>query len=497
MGIFDRTMRGLLSSPLGPVSAGGGSGEVNTASNLGSGSQLFKSKVGVDLQFRSLVAGSGISLTQNANDITISASGGGFNPASISSSLLFTANNTYDVGSATNRVKGVYANIFYGSQGELLIYTDATFHQLASIDGSAIIDFGTINSAGFISNGGVSSVSVYFNNALNNKAVSVKAPDTLATNWTLTLPINAGTNGYILSTNGAGLTSWVPAGGGSGATTELDNLTTTSINADLIFQGRGSIISVKTADDNDPSDDIFFGSGNDAGDASGSVILGSGTSDSNQSGDVTVRSGITTAGPTGSIFVKSGDSNDPSGSPSGGVNIGSGAAIAGNSGGVLLFSGALPDDNDGNTGDVSIYSGDTGNGAGISGLVTISSGNTNGGGDTGDVNILTGAPNSGGTRGSVNISARTVGLFSAAEGGIQIDASANTTDGDVSVFAGRDIGLSASATGAVKVTSGRAFQLPNHASDPSSPQKSDMYFNTTVNKIKVYNGTTWETVTSI
>lgn len=53
------------------------SGEANTASNLGLGSVLFKQKSGVDLQFRSLVAGSGITLTQNADDITIEAAGGG------------------------------------------------------------------------------------------------------------------------------------------------------------------------------------------------------------------------------------------------------------------------------------------------------------------------------------------------------------------------------------------------------------------------------------
>lgn len=58
-----------------------GGGETNTASNLGGGSQLFKSKVGVDLQFRSLVAGSNITLTQNANDITIDATGGGGGPS--------------------------------------------------------------------------------------------------------------------------------------------------------------------------------------------------------------------------------------------------------------------------------------------------------------------------------------------------------------------------------------------------------------------------------
>lgn len=50
---------------------GGGSGEVNTASNLGTGSGLYKQKVGDDLQFKSLKAGSSkLSLVSNTNDLT-------------------------------------------------------------------------------------------------------------------------------------------------------------------------------------------------------------------------------------------------------------------------------------------------------------------------------------------------------------------------------------------------------------------------------------------
>jgi hypothetical protein len=46
-------------------------GESNTASNVGSGANVFKQKVGVDLQFRSLVSTSGLSITQNTDTIAI------------------------------------------------------------------------------------------------------------------------------------------------------------------------------------------------------------------------------------------------------------------------------------------------------------------------------------------------------------------------------------------------------------------------------------------
>ena len=48
----------------------GGGGEVNTASNVGTGEGVFKQKVGVNLQFKSMVSGTGVSIVPNANDLT-------------------------------------------------------------------------------------------------------------------------------------------------------------------------------------------------------------------------------------------------------------------------------------------------------------------------------------------------------------------------------------------------------------------------------------------
>jgi hypothetical protein len=54
---------------------GGGGGEVNTASNIGLGEGIFATKVGVDLQLKSLIAGENTTITSTANEVTISNPG--------------------------------------------------------------------------------------------------------------------------------------------------------------------------------------------------------------------------------------------------------------------------------------------------------------------------------------------------------------------------------------------------------------------------------------
>ena len=102
----------------------GGTGEANTASNVGTGAGVFKQKTGVDLEFKSLTAGTNITLTQNANDIEISASGGGGSSEAFYLQRVETINNatatdveffTYVQGGTeiTNTITATGGNYFF------------------------------------------------------------------------------------------------------------------------------------------------------------------------------------------------------------------------------------------------------------------------------------------------------------------------------------------------------------------------------------------------
>lgn len=71
-------------------------GETNTASNLGGGEGVFAQKSTADLQFKSLAAGTGVSLSSTATEITISSSFNTFSNIAVSGQTTLEADSSTD-----------------------------------------------------------------------------------------------------------------------------------------------------------------------------------------------------------------------------------------------------------------------------------------------------------------------------------------------------------------------------------------------------------------
>jgi hypothetical protein len=122
---------------------GGGGGEANTASNVGNGAGVFRQKTGVNLEFRSLVAGTGVSLTQGANTIIINANPGGL---SSTDDLAEGATNKYYTEarvSANSSVQAALAKV--SADGSINTHSDVTINspqnnQVLAWNGSAWVN---------------------------------------------------------------------------------------------------------------------------------------------------------------------------------------------------------------------------------------------------------------------------------------------------------------------------------------------------------------------
>ena len=83
---------------------------------------------------------------------------------------------------------------------------------------------------------GSASGTVEVNTETNAKSIKIQAPtnSNLASNYTLTLPVNDGDNGQFLKTDGLGVLSWdtVSGGGGGGGTAAPNNIVTISESVD-------------------------------------------------------------------------------------------------------------------------------------------------------------------------------------------------------------------------------------------------------------------------
>ena len=105
------------------------------------------------------------------------------------------------------------------------------------------ITLGTQGSAG--TQGSV----ILANTANGSYQTTIKASNSATVAWTFTLPITAGTNGYVLSTDGLGNTAWVAQSGGGGSGSPGGSTTQIQYNDSGVFGGSAAFAwddSVKT-----------------------------------------------------------------------------------------------------------------------------------------------------------------------------------------------------------------------------------------------------------
>jgi len=102
-----------------------------TGANVGTGADVFKAKSGNDIQLRTLVAGSNVTITENADDITIAASG-----VDEATNYNWTGEHTWDISGGKS---------FFVSDDQTLV---APTKFLGLVDHSGIFDTSTV--AGFV-----------------------------------------------------------------------------------------------------------------------------------------------------------------------------------------------------------------------------------------------------------------------------------------------------------------------------------------------------------
>lgn len=280
------------------------SGGVTSGSNVGSGAgQVFKQRVLDDMQFRTILAGSGVSVTNNTNDITIAATGTGANqslsnltnPTAINQDLIFDSSSNKIIGidsTGTNPARSL--TIRSGSSGGTDISAGAVTISTGTSTGSA----GSFGIAFYMPPSGQASGSTGRSAFLHSEKTSTIAANTSR----LKAPQNGGVDFTI--TNTATSTDF----GQVAFSSSSDAPKITVITAENASTGK-----------------------------SGELRLESGPKTvAGNTGDLYVKSGNTTNGNSGSYFLETGSVTSGTAKSSGSIQL-----LSGNGSGTNTSSGAI------------------------------------------------------------------------------------------------------------------------------------------------------------
>jgi hypothetical protein len=169
-------------------------GEANTTSNVGSGEgELALPKSGVNLPFRTLKAGSNVTISTGTNEVTISASGGGGGPSVSGSGLATVTGGSFD----PNALAWGSANTVLVSSGSGGTFVQITNAHVASNAAIAVTKLAPGSANTVLTSNGSSNSFVQITNAhvANNAGITVTK-------------LAAGSANTVLTTNGSGTITW-------------------------------------------------------------------------------------------------------------------------------------------------------------------------------------------------------------------------------------------------------------------------------------------------
>ncbi len=205
----------------------------------------------------------------------------------------------------------------------------------------------------------------------------------------------------------------------------------------------------------------------------GTIALNSGANaGTNSSGDIELETGTANTGNSGTINFQTGTTDSTAGG-SGGVNLITGDAPSGYSGAINVSTGVI---------------GDTAPGTSTSGAVNIFTGADNGtatANGSGDINLGTGGA------GIEPTATANSGSLWAVTGSV----TGSGSSGSIHLIAGA---IDSGTRGFLEIDT--LFMIaPKNSADPTSTglTAGAVYYNTGTNKLKMYNGVTWETITSV